>query len=151
MPSVTEDRTGSAGQRLGDSNEFEAVQQRQRDRGQRHHYCGGDHQAALRSRAIDQRAGRRLRQDPGGGGDRHHQTDRRLVPVLHRQQVDRQIRSEPVTNIGKKEVEGVERPVEVGLLFRRHANLWAPRKVRRQPIRCQAGSAPRLVIADLTG
>jgi hypothetical protein len=41
---------------------------------------------------------------------REREADRGLVPVLNRQQVDREIGAEAVADIGEEEVQRVERP-----------------------------------------
>jgi hypothetical protein len=68
-------------------------------------------QGQNRRRRIDQRAGRGLREDAGDGRDRHDHADAGLVPLLLGQEVDREIRPEPVANIGEEEVRRVERAI----------------------------------------
>src|SRR6266550_2070661 len=64
--------------------------------------CTG-HDCPLGSRRIDKSASRRLREEAGQGSNGHHQTDAGFVPSLNREQIDGEIRSEPVANVGEKE------------------------------------------------
>jgi hypothetical protein len=65
--------------------------------------CAAAMQADIRLVRIDQRAGRRLRQNAGNGRDRHHDADSRLVSLLLGQQIDREIGPKGVAHIRKKE------------------------------------------------
>jgi ketosteroid isomerase-like protein len=64
-----------------------------------------DNQRTLRRRAVHQRTERGLRDDRGNPADCHHEADRRLIPVVGDQRVDRQVRTEAVADVGQREVE----------------------------------------------
>lgn len=57
---------------------------------------------------IDQRACRRLRQQPRDGRDQYHEPDPGLVPFLFREKVNGEIGTEPVADIREKDIGGVE-------------------------------------------
>ena len=51
--------------------------------------------------------------DAGECGHRHHDADRGLVPFLFGQQVDREIGAEAVAHVGEKEIQRIQRPLDV--------------------------------------
>ena len=63
--------------------------------------------------AVDQPARGGLRQQADDAGDGHDQPDRRFVPAMrrsaHREQIDGEVGTEPVANIGQEEVQRVQR------------------------------------------
>lgn len=90
------------------------MDQRQDQACGRYHDRGRDHQRALRRALVDQRAGRRLGDDPGKGRHRHHHADAGLVPFLFGQEVDGQIGSEAVAHVGEKEIQRIQRALDGG-------------------------------------
>jgi hypothetical protein len=57
---------------------------------------------------IDQGAGRGLRDDAGGGRNRHHDADAGFIPLPNGEQIDGEVGSEPVAHIGKEEVGSIK-------------------------------------------
>ncbi len=100
--------------RLGRCDRPETLHPRQQQGTERNNYGGHDHQCAFRPRRIHQSACRRLRHDPGDGGDRHHNADTCLVPMLLGEKIDRQIRPKAVAHIGETEIRCVERALRRG-------------------------------------
>ena len=107
-----EDRARDAGDGLRRADEIEIRDERKREAARRHGQRAGDNDRSLATRGVDEGACRRLRDQPCEAGDRHHQPRRRRVPALaraaHGDEVDREIRPEPVAHVGKEEIERVE-------------------------------------------
>ena len=108
-----ENRAGGGRDRLRCRDQFKAVDQRQGDAGKGDEDGRRHHQRTLGRRAVDQRARGRLGDDAGERGHRHHDADRGLVPFLFCQQVDREIGAEAVAHVGEKEIQRIQRPLDV--------------------------------------
>ena len=58
----------------------------------------------LGSRPIDESASRCLRDDRSDAADPHDDANRGLVPMVGQQKVDRQVRTQAIAHVSKKEV-----------------------------------------------
>jgi hypothetical protein len=57
---------------------------------------------------VNQRARRSLHDKAGDGGNRHHEADFIFRPMPLRQEIDREIGSEPLTNVGQEEIQRIQ-------------------------------------------
>ena len=119
MPSVTAATAGAKiapaarRERLRRGDKFEPVNKRQREARQRHHDGRRDHQAALGRAPVDQGAGGGLGENTGQRRNRHHHADAGLIPFLFGQKIDREIGAEPIAHVGEKEIQRIQRPLDL--------------------------------------
>ncbi len=127
------DRSRGAGHSIHDGDRTERRQPRQRERPDRDDEGGRDEQLEARMAAVDEGPGGRLREDPGDAADRHHHADGGFVPVVLREQIDREIGSEPVAHVGEEEVERIELSAEMLCRLRRGRTHNGPLKTKNAP------------------
>lgn len=100
-------RRASRGLRSGD--EHKRRHERKDDRGTGHNQGGGDNQRSFGVAHVNQRARRSLHDQAGDGRNRHDETDLIFRPMPPRQEIDREIGSKPLANVGQEEVQGIQR------------------------------------------
>jgi hypothetical protein len=95
-------------QHLRCGNERKLIDQRKRKARPCHSDRGGGHPAALGPAAVDQGAGRCLRQDTRQHRQRHHRADPGLVPLPFGQEIDGEIRAKAVAHVSEKEIQRIQ-------------------------------------------